>query len=625
MENSLLRELSSVPELFATGFFYKTDRTLSWTQYYRPLTSVTFALDYSFWKLNPLGYNLTNLALHCGIALLLLRLLFRATGNVGAAFVAALAFAVNTIHTESVTYIASRGDLLGAAFTLSALLLYWRGERTGALAAYAISLFAKESCILLPLYVIVLDVAFVRSSFKDLVRRLVPYAAVGAAFLLFRKFGCAVPLAPPVTDAKGAALRLLSMGDPYLRYVRALLFPEPFKYCDSIAFVKTFADPRVAATLAVVGSYLTLWIMALRRRGAAFFGLTLAALSFGPYLQIVPFYPQWAEHYFLFPSIGFAFVLAAGLARALAAPRACAIAAFAAAFAFSSFFALRTYQRNTFYSDNERFYDTLSKSDTPYAYYGHLNLGRIYFQNGDLGKAAVYFRTALAIDPTSEVNQFNMGAYFLKTKRYADAYPYFKKAYALDGPDSAALTNAGVALMGMGRYADAAGAFEAAWRMQPEELRLYVNLLLAYELDGKLDLGLRWTDEGLRAFEGKPKLRSILRAARSLSLYRDGRDTETRQELEVLLAEGGEGWYGDMARAMLGRMPAGDYETLVRTRYPAYEKEALGYALAARVLAGDGSGAATLLSARRLILESSEKDPKLLEKEIARVERAASL
>src|SRR3989338_7726737 len=76
-ENIILKNLSLQdpalwPELFKQGFFYMQDRARPlWTQYYRPLTALSFALDFSVWKGNPLGYNLTNIFLHLTLCFLL--------------------------------------------------------------------------------------------------------------------------------------------------------------------------------------------------------------------------------------------------------------------------------------------------------------------------------------------------------------------------------------------------------------------------------------------------------------------------------------------------------------------------------------------------------------------------
>ncbi|MBF0480006.1 MAG: hypothetical protein HQL26_11045, partial [Candidatus Omnitrophica bacterium] len=60
--NESIRSLSNIPQFFHQPFFQNSN------DYYRPLVSVSFALDYWAHGLVPFYYNLTNLLLHvlCG-------------------------------------------------------------------------------------------------------------------------------------------------------------------------------------------------------------------------------------------------------------------------------------------------------------------------------------------------------------------------------------------------------------------------------------------------------------------------------------------------------------------------------------------------------------------------------
>ncbi|MDQ1274196.1 MAG: hypothetical protein QG591_2826 [Planctomycetota bacterium] len=44
-----------------TSYYFTAAGELS----YRPLVTLTYFIDYTLWHLNPLGYHLTNLLLHC--------------------------------------------------------------------------------------------------------------------------------------------------------------------------------------------------------------------------------------------------------------------------------------------------------------------------------------------------------------------------------------------------------------------------------------------------------------------------------------------------------------------------------------------------------------------------------
>jgi tetratricopeptide (TPR) repeat protein len=91
---------------------------------YHPLTMLSYAIEYSYDKLNPRVYHTTNIILHLINTLLVflfIRLLARS--NI-IAFITALLFAIHTMHVESVAWVAERKDLLYVLFEIAALFAY---------------------------------------------------------------------------------------------------------------------------------------------------------------------------------------------------------------------------------------------------------------------------------------------------------------------------------------------------------------------------------------------------------------------------------------------------------------------------------------------------------------------
>ncbi|MBI5369321.1 MAG: hypothetical protein HZA54_19960, partial [Planctomycetes bacterium] len=94
------------------------------TSTYRPLATLSFAVDYALWGLQPWGYHLTSLLVHALATLAVLGLLRRLTGPGPLPEVAAALFAVHPVHTEAVAGAAFRPELLSALFGLLALDAY---------------------------------------------------------------------------------------------------------------------------------------------------------------------------------------------------------------------------------------------------------------------------------------------------------------------------------------------------------------------------------------------------------------------------------------------------------------------------------------------------------------------
>jgi tetratricopeptide (TPR) repeat protein len=127
-----------------------------YTTVFRPVTFATLAANYELGGENPLGYHVFNLLLHAGVTILLFLVLRTILGREPRgdiiAFVAALLFAVHPIHTEAVTSIIGRSELLAAGFLLGAWLLHLYDRPYLASLSFVIALLSKESAVaLLPL------------------------------------------------------------------------------------------------------------------------------------------------------------------------------------------------------------------------------------------------------------------------------------------------------------------------------------------------------------------------------------------------------------------------------------------------------------------------------------------
>ena len=157
--NPYITDWRQIPWLFTKGYW---SHRAGGVGNYRPLTIVTFTVEYALWGLSPLGYHLTNVLLHAVNVALLFRLLRCYRVAPGMAGVAALVFAVHPVHTEAVANVVGRSELLGMLF---GGLMWWawvaarRAKRhrikvwvwRGAAAlAYLAALLSKENMVTLP-------------------------------------------------------------------------------------------------------------------------------------------------------------------------------------------------------------------------------------------------------------------------------------------------------------------------------------------------------------------------------------------------------------------------------------------------------------------------------------------
>jgi hypothetical protein len=155
--------------------------------HYRPLPSVSHALDYLVWGFRPEGYRITNLLLLAVNGALALRLLRRLGVAREAAFVGASVLVVHPMSASAIGWISERTDALMLGFSLLALtnLVSPSGVRPLAVLPFALAaVWSKENGIMLP----VLGALFVWAAFgaeglRTRLRTLLSTALVGAAYV----------------------------------------------------------------------------------------------------------------------------------------------------------------------------------------------------------------------------------------------------------------------------------------------------------------------------------------------------------------------------------------------------------------------------------------------------------
>jgi len=134
--------------------------------FYRPIAVISFKIDKAMHDLDPKGYHWTNLWLHLLVTLCAFLLIYRLQNNSIIAFIAASLFAVHPVHTEAISLISGRSDLLCSFFYLISLNLFLamdpresKGCLTGILAliAGALAMLTNEMAYTLPIMIIVVD------------------------------------------------------------------------------------------------------------------------------------------------------------------------------------------------------------------------------------------------------------------------------------------------------------------------------------------------------------------------------------------------------------------------------------------------------------------------------------
>jgi tetratricopeptide (TPR) repeat protein len=99
----------------------------------------------------------------------------------------------------------------------------------------------------------------------------------------------------------------------------------------------------------------------------------------------------------------------------------------------------------------------------------HLNLGRLYHEAGELGKAEAHYRTAARCAPEDAICHFNLGVLLEDRGHPDDAVFAYRQAIARDAEAADAHHNLGLLLEARGRAADAMKHLMIARRLYAQQ------------------------------------------------------------------------------------------------------------------------------------------------------------
>jgi tetratricopeptide (TPR) repeat protein len=373
---------------------------------FRPMTVASFAFNWALSGSHPFLYHLVNLLLHAAVVILLYFVLQKLLESVlhssTIACAAALLFAVHPIHTEAVTSVVGRSELLAALFLLGAWRLHLDDKLLPALLCFLLALLSKESAVAFVPLVLAGD--FARGKWKPLSRYL-PIIGVALAYLaVFWKIegGRFGEVSISVLDNPLASLpahvRILNALRIFWKYIGLLFYPAKLSYDYSYNAIALYASWKHAA-LALAGALIILalfqWTLWTRRR-AWFLAAAIFLLSFAVTANIlIPTGTLMAERLIYLPSAGFCLLMAlVWTPLAARKPAAAWIVLTIAVLALGT----RTILRNRDWNDDLALFSS-GVQTAPGSARVHRNLADAYVNRGQIDAAATEFQAALRIFP----------------------------------------------------------------------------------------------------------------------------------------------------------------------------------------------------------------------------------
>ena len=488
---------------------------------YFPLAYTTLRFGYQLWGLDPAGYHILNIALHCANTLLVWVLLRKLA--IPAAWLGAALFALHPVQVETVAWVSELKNLQSTFFYILSLLMWirftgslefqpvmsraqvtvrltnsvsqkppivrWRSYAL-ALLFYCLALLSKTTACTLPAALILVNWLQGRPIRWRTLAATAPFLALGLAMGLLslwweRRMGhYGAEFGLSFTTAE----RLLIAGRAVWFYAAKLIWPVNL----------TFSYPRwhinshealqyawVAATV-LVGAGLWLGAKRVGRGPVVAIAFFVAALS--PMLGLIQNftfrYSFVADHYQYLACIGplalFAAALCTSSVRKPLSGRAVWVIGGALLLVLGSF----TWRQCGIYKDLETLMrDTIAKN--PESWMAHANLGLCYLGRGQNKEAIACFDQAIQLNPNCFEALRNRGLALAAEGRLDDALDQYNQVLQIHPNDFGAYNNIGLALTGKGKWNEAVDQYAKAIQLNPGFLKAHANLAIALQRLGR--------------------------------------------------------------------------------------------------------------------------------------------
>jgi hypothetical protein len=450
---------------------------LSFVGKLRPLLMLSFWIDYHRAEgSDPHAFHTTNLALHFLTSLLagLIALKLLEWAGVGrrrrqalAVFAGAL-FLLHPLQTESVSYVASRSEVLSVLFYYAAFAVYlWRpGESITLLRAVAILLLfgaaaaTKEHTLTLPLLLILTDYFWGRGGIREnrILYGVLAVAVVVGGVYVWNIVGASTSAGFRMHDLTPMQY-LFTQGRVVWIYVRMFVLPFGQNVDPDIPISRGLFDyGAILGLTALVGVGVAAWIYR-KRWPVASFGVLVFLLLLAPTSSIIPIKDPLAEHRMYLPFLGLALICCEGLRR-VKLPAMMAIGTVVLGIC-----AILTYQRNQVWSNPMALWqDVVNKS--PNKYRPRFQLAYQQYEENRCAESVESYDIASRLAPVDDQLLIDWGLALDCAGRSAEAVDKLRQA-ALFNDTAHVHTQIAVVFAKQQKFSEALEELGRAERMDP--------------------------------------------------------------------------------------------------------------------------------------------------------------
>lgn len=486
---------SIVSAIFTTPFWGSSPERD--TQYYRPIVTLTYWMNYQLVGTSPAFYHIFNVAVHAFNGILLFYIVKLLTKRKFLALFIALIFITHPIHISSVAWVSGRTDLLALMFLLLSYfsyvkerLLEVRGNYKWSLLAaisYLLALLSKESAILFPLVILASDLIIFRLNHKSKEKKEVflPYLMIVITlFLYFILRASALGKSFPERILREAFSwqAFCHIPSVFVYYIKSMFIPFTFylhpNWIITTSLWETAALVNGILFISLIGSFFIF------RKASIRMGVLIFVLSILPVVYTLLEDSPVREYWAYIPSVAFAIMAVELLFLTNKWKIGSIKVGYVLACILIVLYMVLCWSRNPVFKNNLALYsDGIRKRPDMTFYY--INLGA---EVNDAQLAKSLFEKALTIDPTCESANRNIGVLYENGGNYVKAIEYYNKELAFYPDKMVTLMYLGKAYLVTGQEAQADEYFEKAFQIDPKFIGddLYRTALAYYGKGNKL-------------------------------------------------------------------------------------------------------------------------------------------
>ncbi|HLG20772.1 MAG TPA: tetratricopeptide repeat protein [Bdellovibrionota bacterium] len=469
VEGHLVRSWSSVPAIFTHEMWFNADlgerAPRAKIDTYRPLSNLSFLVDYQIYGPNPAGFHATNLLIHLA-CVVLASLVFSIFASPPFALLGAAIFALHPMTLEPIHYAAARTDSLAALFIFLATWLFFRKKPTRITAimvsaAFLCGALVKETALFFPVFAVGTLAVQKRRMHVPNVAMIIASLGSALAVYFFLRLN-ALGGAKAIESDTHTVEMLLNYPSFVFRFFKTAFIPLWPMPMQTISIVRPPANATV--WFSAFGFYtLSAFILFFCFRRSPTLGAIGAwvLLALAPPFAAVSMIEEFNPRY-LYPALlGFAGSLAYILHRWSEKNLAVKLPLIVG-WLSCCVLATLTFYRSADYRTEETFYR------------GILNDG-----------------------PHSVTAEFNLGNTLFRHKRWEEAIPLYTEVVRRRPDHVSAINNLGMAHLSLNQPGSAAPYFERAVAFQPGNERYRFNLYLAERDRGHLEKAYAYLEEVL--------------------------------------------------------------------------------------------------------------------------------